>query len=94
MLLAGFKVESDFKELKKKKWGGGGGFCNHSFLFIDKQNLQMSHDQLLSDASKPNIRNYLENFSAAELHGVLLSHSANKKKNLTQDLSSHFFVHS
>ena len=56
----------------------------------------MSHDQLLSDASKPNIRNYLENFSAAELHGVLLSHSANKKKkkNLTQDLSSHFFVHS
>ena len=40
----------------------------------------MSHDQLLSDASKPNIRNYLENFSAAELHGVLLSHSVNKKK--------------
>ena len=40
----------------------------------------MSHAQLLSDASKPNIRNYLENFSAAELHGVLLSHSVNKKK--------------
>jgi hypothetical protein len=42
----------------------------------------MSHDQLLSDASKPNIINYLENFSAAELHGVLLSHSANNKKKL------------